>query len=185
MKKFKFFLSIICLCLFLSTLMFFANSVDATVEEDLQSKTKITSTTNTVQAPTITVLTHGFGANYTHWSNDGSSNDFAYNSNSIIVKMFTELENNLNIYIADSNSTINTDGTLTLSFDLIKMTYNDYVNNIDTKTTAMIGEIIGCNASSGTFSSITSNISSNINCAIITQQYCCFACEDGKIGYRE
>ena len=143
MKKFKFLLSIICLCLFLSTLMFFANSVNATVEEDLHSQTKITSTTNTVQAPTITVLTHGFGASYKHWSNDGSSNDFAYNSNSIIAKMFTELENNLNIYIADSNSTINTDGILTLSFDLIKMTYNDYVNNIAPKTTAMIGEIIG------------------------------------------
>lgn len=185
MKKSKFLLSVICLCLFLSTLMFFMNNVDATVEEDLHSQTKITSATNTVQAPTVTVLTHGFGANYTHWSNNGSSDDFAYNSNSIIAKMFIELENNLNIYIADSSSTINTDGTLTLAFDLIKMTYNDYVNNIDTKTTAMIGEIIGCNASSGTFSSITSNISSNINCAIITQQYCCFACEDGKIGYRE
>ena len=65
------------------------------------------------------------------------------------------------------------------------MTYNDYVNNIAPKTTSMIGKIIGCNASSGTFSSNTSNISSNINCAIVTQKYRCFTCEDGKIGYRE
>lgn len=58
MKKFKFLLSVICL--FLSTLMFFMNSVNANVEEDLHSQTKITSATNTVQAPTVTVLTHGF-----------------------------------------------------------------------------------------------------------------------------
>lgn len=141
MKKSKFLLSVICLCLFLSTLMFFMNNVDATVEEDLHSQTKITSATNTVQAPTVTVLTHGFGANYTHWSNNGSSDDFAYNSNSIIAKMFIELENNMTVYIADSNSTINTDGTLTLAFDLKKITYNDYVNNIAPKTTAMLDDV--------------------------------------------
>ncbi len=67
---------------------------------DLHSKTKIFSSNNSDYysgcenyanysntPPTITVLTHGLGGSYSHWSNNyalNNNDDFAYNSKSII-----------------------------------------------------------------------------------------------------
>lgn len=49
--------------------------------------------------PQVTFVTHGLGGSAGHWSNDGNSNNFAYETNSIIELLKQKAE--CNVYIAD------------------------------------------------------------------------------------
>ncbi len=90
-------------------------------------------------SPTITVLTHGLGGRYQNWSNNYGVNgngDFAYNSNSIIAKLYNHLNGELTIYVAKASSNVTIDSTTNTitnceynGYDLYKISYSDYVNN--------------------------------------------------------
>ena len=53
-------------------------------------------------APAITVLTHGYGGDASHWSNDKESN-FAYNRASLITKIAEKNKYNIDVYLACCN----------------------------------------------------------------------------------
>lgn len=75
------------------------------------------------QSPEITVLTHGLGSQGHYWSNDISIKDgtiLAYNSNSLIDKIYTKLNGNVLIYLAKCDNET--------SFQLSQ--YNRYLTSI-------------------------------------------------------
>ncbi len=97
--------------------------VDAsTTDIDIHLKTKVFSSNNCDYyngcedyenyrniPPSITVLTHGLGGRYYHWSNNSivnSGDTFAYNSDSIVEKLYQYLNGNMTIYIAEADSNI-------------------------------------------------------------------------------
>lgn len=110
---------------------------------DLHNKTKIYSSNNSDYysgcedynnysntLPTITVLTHGLGGSYNHWSNNyalNNSDDFAYNSKSIIEKLYQHLNGNMVIYIAKAKTDKITEEYN--GYSLYKLLYSDYKNN--------------------------------------------------------
>ena len=148
-KFFTLFLSI-CIVFLVFTLCI---KVDASTSNvDLHTKTKVYSSNNSDYfsgcedyddyrnlSPTITVLTHGLGGRYYHWSNNYAttgSGDFAYNSDSIVEKLYQHLNGNMNIYIARADSTITYNHLNTKiencvydGYKLYKISYNDYKYN--------------------------------------------------------
>ena len=124
MKKFKsvlfvFSTIVLGLLLFLNNdLKTYATSINNTLA--LHEQTKIYSSNNSDyfygcedyddyvnQVPEITVLTHGLGSYAKYWSNDiniNSGKDFAYNSSSLIDKIYTKLNGNVLIYLAKCNN---------------------------------------------------------------------------------
>lgn len=84
--------------------------------------------------PAITILTHGLGSKGYYWSNQKSVNGgekLAYNSDSLIEKMYQKLDGNMSLYYAQCNS-----GS---SFDLYKLSRYDY--ETDGKETDRIDDI--------------------------------------------
>lgn len=72
------------------------------------------------QSPEITVLTHGLGSKGYYWSNSLSVNngkELAYNSSSLIEKIYQKLNGNLNLYYAQFEGE---------NFKLHKLSRNDY-----------------------------------------------------------
>ncbi len=125
MKKFKYvilkmFVLVIGLAI---SLCLVANVSAATVTNGnltLHEQTKVYSSNNSDyfngcedyanyvnQAPEITVLTHGLGSKACYWSNDISVNngdELAYNSKSLIDKIYQKLNGNVLIYFAHCDS---------------------------------------------------------------------------------
>lgn len=119
--KFKFF--IVVIFLFVAVAGFYGNSLDvfaAGTVDNLHSQTKIYNSNNTDyfngcedyddyvnSSPTITVLTHGLDSAAYYWSNDYSISNgrkLAYNSNSLINKIYEDLDGQMTLYLAVGKS---------------------------------------------------------------------------------
>ena len=134
MKQIKFRIITGLISLLFATVCFLNNglTVSATSTSDnLHTQTKIYSSNNddyfngcedyddyVNSSPTITVLTHGLGASDFHWSNDYSVNSgmkLAYNSSSLINKIYDKLDGQMTLYVA-----YGTDEENSYDFDLYK-----------------------------------------------------------------
>lgn len=156
MKHKKFNLFIILAFLFVAVAGFYGNSLKAsaseTVVNNLHSQTKIYSSNNddyfdgcedyddyVNSAPTITVLTHGLGSSAYYWSNNYSTEDgkkLAYNSSSIINKIYQHLNGQMTLYVAYGKIKGST-----YDFNLTKYSYDDYMNSRDGTPTSIIDDV--------------------------------------------
>ncbi|OLA44938.1 MAG: hypothetical protein BHW39_05675 [Firmicutes bacterium CAG:552_39_19] len=153
--KFKFF--IVVIFLFVAVAGFYGNSLDvfaAGTVDNLHSQTKIYNSNNTDyfdgcenyadyvnSAPTITVLTHGLGSKAYYWSNDYSISNgrkLAYNSNSLINKIYEDLDGQMTLYLAEG---IDKGSSVDFDFELKKYSYEDYINSNDGKPTSVIDDV--------------------------------------------
>lgn len=93
-------------------------------EEDCVNGSELKSDYNN-QTAKITVLTHGYGADASHWSNDGSgdADDFKPNTDSIIHKINASSSNGISLYFAQCKGK---------TFELYKLSDSDYT--VDTAT---------------------------------------------------
>ena len=92
-------------------------------------------------APTITVLTHGLGSHDYYWSNNYSVENgkkLAYNSSSLINKIYENLDGQMALYRADG---IYYESTGDFGFALTKYSYEDYINSNDGKPTSVIDDV--------------------------------------------
>lgn len=79
-------------------------------KDQLHSETLAASVST--DTPGITIFTHGLGGSAGHWSNNfngtkGSGDSFAYDSNSIIEKMRSSSDSEIDLYRAKTNSSSN------------------------------------------------------------------------------
>jgi len=131
-----------------------ASAAAASTSDSLHTQTKIYSSNNddyfngcedyddyVNSAPTITVLTHGLGSADYYWSNDYSvhgGSTLAYNSSSLISKIYEKLDGQMTLYVA---SGIDKGSTYDFDFELIKYSYDDYVNANGGKTTSVLDDV--------------------------------------------
>lgn len=71
------------------------------------------------KTPAITVLTHGYGGNASHWSNS-VTNTFDYNSASLVTKICEKNKNGIDIYVAKCKTSIEDGKIISTDFDLFK-----------------------------------------------------------------
>ncbi len=152
-RKFRIITGLISLLF--ATVCFLNNglTVSATSTSDsLHTQTKIYSSNNddyfdgcedyndyVDSSPTITVLTHGLGASDFHWSNNYNVNGgekLAYNSSSLINKIYEKLDGQMTLYVA-KGKTIGS----TYDFELIKYSHEDYVNATGGKRTSVLDDV--------------------------------------------
>ena len=156
MKHKKFNLFIILAFLFVAVVGFYGNGLKAsaseTVVNNLHSQTKIYSSNNddyfdgcedyddyVNSAPTITVLTHGLGSAAYYWSNNYSVENgekLAYNSSSIINKIYQHLNGQMTLYVAGGKTE-----ERPYDCNLTKYSYDDYINSRDGKPTSIIDDV--------------------------------------------
>ena len=159
MKQRKFRIITGLISLLFATVCFLNNglTVSATSTSDsLHTQTKIYSSNNddyfngcedyndyVDSSPTITVLTHGLDASDYHWSNDYSvygGNTFAYNSSSLINKIYEKLDGQMTLYIASGVD--NDEGTgYDFDFKLTKYSYSDYLNSNEGESTSVLDDV--------------------------------------------
>lgn len=154
MKQFKLKFCIALALLFVAVVSFYGNSLNVFASESVDSlhlNTKIYSSNNddyfngcedyadyVNSSPTITVLTHGLDSAAYYWSNDYSfynGSELAYNSSSLINKIYEHLDGQMTLYVANG---INEDSTY--DFELKKYSYEDYINSNDGKITSVIDD---------------------------------------------
>lgn len=155
MKQFKLKFCIVLALLFVAVVCFYGKewkvfALDTT--DNLHLHTKIYSSHNNDyfdgcedyanyvnSAPTITVLTHGLDSAAYYWSNDYSfynGSEFAYNSSSLINKIYEHLDGQMTLYKAAGIKEESTGG-----FELKKYSYEDYINSNDGKITSVIDDV--------------------------------------------
>lgn len=131
-----------------------ASASAASTSNSLHTQTKIYSSNNddyfngcenyddyVNSSPTITVLTHGLGSADHYWSNDYNvhgGSTLAYNSSSLISKIYEKLDGQMTFYVA---SGIDKGSTYDFDFELIKYSYDDYVNANGGKTTSVLDDV--------------------------------------------
>ena len=159
MKQRKFRIITGLISLLFATVCFLNNglTVSATSTSDsLHTQTKIYSSNNddyfdgcedyndyVDSSPTITVLTHGLGASDFHWSNNYNVNGgekLAYNSSSLINKIYEKLDGQMTLYIASGVD--NDEGTgYDFDFKLTKYSYSDYLNSNEGESTSVLDDV--------------------------------------------
>ena len=103
----------------LPTLTASAETSTLTLHEKTKYNSKQEYINDNNSQPTITVLTHGYDSNASHWSNNSSSDGkLGYNSNSLIAKICAKTSNNTSLYLAE--------GAGTTSFSLQKLSLSNY-----------------------------------------------------------
>lgn len=157
MKQFKLKFCIALVFLFVAVVCFYSNGLSVSALETgdrLHLNTKIYSSNNDDYfngcedydnyvnlAPTITVLTHGLGSHDYYWSNNYSVENgkkLAYNSSSLINKIYENLDGQMALYRADG---IYYESTGDFGFALTKYSYEDYINSNDGKPTSVIDDV--------------------------------------------
>lgn len=158
MKKIKFGIIAVLMLLFVAVgVGVFNNSLNvfaATMPDSLHTQTKIYSSNNedyfngcedyddyVKSSPTITVLTHGLGSEDYYWSNDYSEkggSELAYNSSSLINKIYENLDRQMTLYVA---SGIDKGSTYDFDFELTKYSYEDYVSANGGNSTEILDDI--------------------------------------------
>ena len=156
MKHLKFKIFIVIIFLFVAVAGFYGNMdvFAAGTADNLHSQTKIYNSNNADyfdgcedyadyvnSAPTITVLTHGLGSKAYYWSNDYSISNgrkLAYNSNSLINKIYEDLEGQMTLYLAEG---VDKGSSVDFDFELKKYSYEDYINSNDGKPTSVIDDV--------------------------------------------
>ena len=155
MKQIKFRIIAGLISLLFAAVCFLNNglTVSATSTSDsLHTQTKIYSSNNddyfdgcedyddyVDSSPTITVLTHGLNASDFHWSNDYNvygGTELAYNSSSLINKIYEKLDGQMTLYVAKGT---NNEGAY--DFDLYKYSYADYVNATGGTITSVLDDV--------------------------------------------
>lgn len=107
----------------LQTLTASAETSALTLHEKTKYNSKQEYINDSNNQPTITVLTHGYDSNASHWSNNSSSDgQLGYNSNSLIAKICAKTSNNISLYLAR--------GLGATSFDLEKLNLTNYNDKI-------------------------------------------------------
>ena len=131
-----------------------ASAAAASMPDSLHTQTKIYSSNNddyfngcedyddyVNSAPTITVLTHGLGSAAYYWSNDYSvknGEELAYNSSSLINKIYEDLDGQMTLYVA---SGIDKGSTYDFDFELTKYSYEDYVGANGGNSTSVLDDV--------------------------------------------